>query len=100
MTTVYLLDAVTVDTVGTPVAGIGGGKVIQVSSVDFGGGSVTIEGRLDTGLEWTVLTYGGNPAVFTTNVILKLDFWAATMYLRATLSGSTTPSAVSVALSD
>jgi hypothetical protein len=95
-----LLDAVIIDTVGTAIEGIGGQRIIQVSSSNFGGGSVTIEGRLDSDLEWTTLTYGGNPAVFTTKQILKLDFWAATMQLRATLSGSTGATAVTVVLSD
>jgi hypothetical protein len=98
--TTYLLNGVTSDTVGSSVSGIGGVKDIQISSANFGGGSVTIEGRLDSPLEWTVLTYGGNPAIFTTNAILKLDFWAATVQLRATLSGSTSPSPVYVALAD
>lgn len=96
----YLLKDVTIDTVGDEIKGIGGKKVIQVSSADYGGGSVTIEGRLDSNFEWETLTYGGNPAVFTSGVILNLDFWATTMSLRATLSGSTSPSAVNVALSD
>lgn len=100
MATLFLLQNAIVDTVGAEIQGIGGGKVIQISSANFGGGAVTIEGRLDSSLEWTALTYGGNPAVFTSKQILKLDFWATAMSLRATLSGSSGASAVNVVLSD
>jgi hypothetical protein len=98
MTTSYLLNAVTADTVGDAVMGNGGAKVIQVSGVASSGGSVTLEGRMASDLDWVVLTYGGNPAVFTDDKILKLDFWAQTMELRASLSGSSGTFSVSVVL--
>lgn len=100
MTTInnYLLNAVTVDTVGNSISSFGGSKILQISGVTASGGSVTIEGRVESTLNWTVLTYGGNPAVFTTDKILKLDFWAVPLELRATLSGSSGIFSVSVAL--
>jgi hypothetical protein len=98
MTTSYLLNAVTADTVGEVITGIGGAKIIQFSGIAGSGGSVTLEGRLASDLNWTVLTYGGNPAIFTDDKILKLDFWAQTMQLRASLSGSSGTFSVSVVL--
>ena len=100
MTTVsnYLLNAATADTVGNAICNSGGSKIIQMSGVTTSGGSITLEGRLSDDLNWTTLTYGGNPAVFTDDKILKLDFWAPSMQLRATLAGTTGVFSVSVAL--
>jgi len=93
----YLLYQVVVDTVGTAIISNGGPKVLQVSATNYGGGSVTIEGKLDD-LVWTTLTYGGNPAIFTSNQLLKLDYAPHGMSLRASLSGSTGAVNVNVAL--
>jgi len=93
----YLLQDVIVDTVGTAATSTGGPMVLQVSATSYGSGSVTIQGRFDA-LEWTTLTYGGNPAVFTSNQLLKLDYAPNGMSLRATLSGSTGATAVNVVL--
>lgn len=94
----YLLNAVTTDTVGDAIKNAGGAKVIQISGVTASGGSVTLEGRLSDDLNWTVLTYGGNPAIFTEDKILKLDFWAPSLQLRATLAGTSGTFSVSVVL--
>jgi hypothetical protein len=84
----YLLQNVSIDTVGVSVGGTGNSKIIQIAATSFGGGSVILEGSLDNTL-WTTLTYGGNPAIFTSGKILKLDFWPTGMYVRASLTGST-----------
>jgi len=94
----YLLNAVTTDTVGAAISNVGGAKVIQLSGVTASSGSVTIEARLADNLNWTILTYGGNPAVFTDDKILRLDFWSVNMQLRATLASSSGTFSVSVVL--
>jgi len=83
-----LLQDVSVDTVGVGQLGDGGSKVLAVWATSFGGGSVTIEGSPDGGTTWIVLTYGGNPAVFTSNIILTLDRIGQGMMVRAVLAGS------------
>ena len=93
-----LLNNVSVDTVGVGPLGDGGNKVLAVWGAAFGGGSVTIEASPDGGTTWITLTYGGNPAVFTTNTIRLLDRIGQGMQIRASLSGSTGASNVNADL--
>jgi hypothetical protein len=94
-----LLNNVSVDTVGTAQDGDGGSKVITVWASNFGGGSVAIEASPDGGATWITLTYGGNPAVFTTNTIRLIDRIGQGMQIRAVFSGSTGASNVCADLS-
>ena len=99
---IKLLDHVTVDTVGATFKGDGANAIVEVYSTNFGGGSVTIEGDIikdSPSGNWVTLTYAGLPAVFTANKILKLDYVSVGMNIRAKLTGSTSPAAVTVQVS-
>lgn len=100
MSSKWLLQNVSVDTTGDAVKGDGGNKVIQVSATSYGGGTVSLEGRLTPTLNWTTLTYLGSPAEFTEDTILKLDYLANGMDMRAVLYGSTAASNVNVFMVD
>jgi hypothetical protein len=90
-----LLNNVSVDTDGIPQPGDGGSKQISIWGADYGGGSVTIQTSPDL-ITWITLKYGGNPAVFTSNISLKLDKIGQGFYIRATLTGSSGASGVNV----
>jgi len=84
-----LLDNVSVDTDGPGIDADGGSKTLSIWADNFGGGSVTIQGSPDGGNTWITLTYGGNPAIFTSNTIRLVNRLGQGMQIRATLTGST-----------
>lgn len=91
-----LLDNVSVDTVGQPFQGDGGSKLLVISGTNLGGGSITIELSLDSGVNWAPATYNGTLAIFTAFQSLMINKIAQHAKIRATLSGSTGASGVSV----
>lgn len=93
-----LLNAVTEDTNGTPVSADGGSKTLVVWSTDFGGGTVTVQVSPDAGTTWIPLAQSGVALAFTANGAHIIDRLGQGLLVRAVLSGSTTPDAVSAAL--
>lgn len=95
--TVLLLNGVTEDTDGEAVFGDGSAKNLQVNSTDFGGGTVSIQGSLDSGTTWiTLLKDDGNPASFTSNAFFGIRQFNPTVLVRAVLDGATDPDPVYV----
>jgi hypothetical protein len=97
----YLLQNVSVDTVGAGVLADGSNKTLAVWATtggSFGGGSVTINGSPDGGVTWITLTYNGSPAVFTSNIVLLADRLCTGMMFQAVLSGSSGASHVNAAI--
>lgn len=90
-----LLNNVSVDTDGTPQPGDGGSKQISIWATNYGGGSVTIQTSPDL-VTWITIKYMGSPAVFTSDISLKLDKIGQGMFIRATLTGSSGASGVNV----
>jgi hypothetical protein len=93
-----LLQSVSVDTNGTGIPADGGSKTLSIWADNFGGGSVTIQGSPDGGTTWITLTYGGNPAVFTSNTVRLINRLGQGMQVRATLTGSSGASNVNADL--
>lgn len=88
MTTLKLLDNVSVDTDGTPDKGLGQGMGLTIWATSFGGGAVNIELSPDNGVTWVLATYGGNPASFTSNITKYIVKIGQGQLIRATLTGS------------
>ena len=97
----FLLQNISVDTVGAGIMADGSNKALAVWTTtggSFGGGSVTINGSPDGGVTWIPLTYNGAPAVFTSNTILLIDRLSMGMEIQAVLSGSSGASNVNAAI--
>lgn len=95
----FLLENISVDTVGTPIFGDGAEKSLTVWGTAFGGGAVTLD-ISDNGSDFVPVTEnGGNIISFTANtsrVILKIP---STQLVRASLTGSAGASGVNVVMS-
>jgi len=87
-----LLDNVNVDTDGEPFQGAGGSWIATVRADDYGSGTVDLEISPNSQSSFTPLTDGS----FTENGQVKIDFLPKGTSIRARLSGSTSPSNVSV----
>jgi hypothetical protein len=94
-----LLNNVNVDTVGEPLP-IFATKphTLAVQADDLGGGNITIEWSVDADSWDTLIDTSGNLAIYTQNV-LKVNLTFESIYLRATLSGSTNAQNVFVGIS-
>jgi len=92
-----LLDAVIVDTTGTGIVHQGGAFTIQIQSSSFGGGTVKIQGSLDGTNYVSLPTAPDNStlAEYTANTMVRGILNQST-YIRAVLTGSTTPAALTV----
>ena len=94
----FLLENVSVDTIGTPLKGDGANRSLTVWG-DLGAGQVTID-ISDDGTNFVPVTEnGGNVLVFdepSSRLILKIP---PTQLIRAKLQGSTSPSGVNVMIS-
>ena len=96
---ISLLDAVDVDTDGALVTAAVYPKIIAVWAVDFGGGTVNLETSPDAGVTWIPITRDGIALTYTANAVDQISGLIAQGFpVRATLTGSTTPSDVSAAL--
>ena len=94
----FLLENVSVDTVGTPIFGDGAAKSLIITG-NFGAGDVTIEVS-DDGTNFVALTEnGGNDVVFTSPTSRLILSVPSTQLLRATLANSAGASAVTVTVS-
>ena len=90
---IKLLDGVSEDTTGEAVRFQAGDKRVYIDADDFGGGTVIFEIlRPDTSDRWVPL----NNASFTSNVSEIFKMPENGVRLRASLSGSTSPSNVTV----
>jgi hypothetical protein len=96
---INLLNAVDVDTDGSLVTASVYPKIIAVWADDFGGGTVNIETSPDSGTTWIPITRGGVALTYTANSVDQISGLIAQGFpIRATLTGSTSPSNVSAAL--
>lgn len=84
-----LLDAVTADTTGDAKNFDGGVGYLRVSGSDFGGGTVTLQSSVGSPENWIAV---GADATFTEAG--QCRFALPACQIRAVLSGSTDPSAV------
>ncbi len=91
-----LLYQINKDTVGNPVSFQNQiSHTLAVQAVSFGGGTVTVEWSIDA-ITWSpLLDINNNPAVFTQNA-LNVGLTFNSIYLRASLSGSTNAQNVTV----
>lgn len=90
-----LLNNVNGDFDGVGVGADGGAKTVIIRADDFGGGTVTLQGS-DDNVTFITLTIGGAVATFTANAIRVIDHMGQGSFIRATLTGSTSPSNVRV----
>lgn len=95
---IKLLDNVSADTNGAAFPCDGGNQTFSVWATSFGGGTVTLQASPDAGTTWITLTINGDPATFTANDVKMVDRLGVGMRVRATLTGSTSPVALSAAL--
>lgn len=95
----FLLENVSVDTVGTPVKGDGGNKSLTAWG-NFGGGSISLEISDDNGANFVPLTESGGLAVSlissSSRLINKIPM---TQIIRASLIASSGASGVNVVIS-
>jgi hypothetical protein len=96
-----LLDGVTADTTGSaiPCTLIRGGQVDPIHTVccyssDFGGGTVTVQWSPDNSNWFTMRRVDENQAIFTISDVYNVR--ARGGLVRAKLTGSTTPAALTV----
>lgn len=89
----YLLNNVSVDTIGDAIKSDGGQAQVYIQASNFGGGKVTLQARGGyTSAVWIDLTLAdGTPAEFTANATRVINYIAQGSELRAVLSGSTSP---------
>lgn len=75
----------------TPIQADGAVKAVAVWG-NFGSGTVTLQGSPDNGTTWiTLKKTDGSDATFTANAIEKINVLKNGLFLRATLSGATSP---------
>ena len=98
MSVLKLLDAVDVDTVGAGFNGDGGAKTLTVFADDYGGGTITLQISDDGGTHWVPVTYNGSDFSATADTSREIVKVSQGQLIRATLSGSTAASNVSVYL--
>lgn len=73
--------------------------IIGVWATDFGGGTVNLESSPDAGTTWIPITRFGTAITYTSNAVENISgLIARGMEVRATLTGSTTPSNVNASL--
>jgi hypothetical protein len=97
----FLLQNVSVDTVGNGVLADGSNKTLVIWATaggSFGGGTVTINGSPDGGTTWITLTYNGSHAIFTSDIVLLADRLCTGMMFQAVLSGSSGAANVNAAI--
>ncbi len=96
---ISLLDAVDLDTDGSLVTATVYPKIVAVWATDFGGGTVNLETSPDDGVTWIPITRNGVALTYTTNTVDQISGLIPQGFpIRATLTGSTTPTDVSAAL--
>lgn len=89
-----LLNNVSVDTEGTPIVWEGGEASFLVFG-EFGGGGCKLQVSFDN-INW--VDYDSNYTNFTSNGYASTVSIAQGLYVRATLTGATTPSITAVLL--
>jgi len=94
MAKIYLLNDVSVDTVGTPKSNDGSSKNIFVTASNFGGGTVTIEASIDDAIWVPLKQPDGTDAAFTENTVFYVQGLTTGAKYRATLAGATGASGV------
>lgn len=98
---IYLLKGVDADTNGDPVITNGSAKTFVIDATDLGGGTVALQIKRNVvGADWVTMTHGGSPAEYTANASGYIDTVRRGFVIRATLTGSTTPSNVNVTVND
>lgn len=95
----FLLENVSVDTVGTGVKGSGSALVLTAWGT-FGGGTISLEISDDSGSNWVPLTeFGGGNVLLTAPTSRLLGKVPPTQLIRASLAGSAGASGVNVVIS-
>jgi len=75
--------------------------IIAVWATSFGGGTVNLETTPDDGVTWIPITRNGVALTYTSNMVDQISgLIARGMSIRATLTGSTSPSNVNAFLYD
>ena len=100
MATIKLLDAVSTDTIGTGVAMDGSGRVLTVYGDNLGGGTISLDISDDNGVHWVPVTYNASPLLLTSFTSREIVRLAQGQLIRASLTGSTGASNVTVAVSN
>jgi hypothetical protein len=96
MASTTLLNSVSADTTGQGICGNKKKLVAYVWATNFGGGTVTIECSPDQGTTWFTCKHlaDDGDATFTSNGYVDLQPVGSDAWIRAVLSGSTSPSNV------
>lgn len=85
---IKLLDAVSVNTNGTKQKSDGASKNLSVWATSFGTGKVTFQVSPNDGVTWITPKINGNPAEFTEDSSVKVDFVGQGQHVRAILTGA------------